>query len=61
MVDVVYVVGGPKSPKTNQWLHMTADKAEAERLQAGIEGGTMKKVDVPPPRSRRKRSGKESS
>ncbi len=50
----VYVVGGPRSPKTNQWLHMTADKGEAERLQSSIEGGTMKAVKLPPPRRRRK-------
>ena len=32
----VYVVGGPESPKTNQWSHMTNSWEEAERLKREI-------------------------
>ena len=51
----VYLVGDKNSPKTNQWLSMTADKELALQTQkdAGPEA-TFKEVTVRPSRTKRK-------
>ncbi len=57
MTSKVWVVGDESSPKTNQWLAMTNNKDEAEKLLTTLEGAsTLKEVDVRPPRNNRRRT-----
>ena len=47
----VYLVGNASSPKTNQWLSMTDDRATADAAFAELgEGATFKEVKVSKPR-----------
>ena len=47
----VYLVGNASSPKTNQWLSMTDDRATADAAFAELgEGATFKEVRVSKPR-----------
>lgn len=53
----VYLVGNERSPNTNQWLAMTNNWSEAERLKAEIgPTATHKVVLVPPKRGKRRES-----
>lgn len=54
----VYVAGGPKAQKLNQWDIMTNDESVAVEYAASIEGGQWKAVEVPPPYFRKKRKKK---
>ena len=50
-VTKVYLIGDAKSPSTNQWLQMTADRPTADAaLAAAGEGATFKEVTVRPQR-----------
>ena len=44
----VYLVGDKDSPKTNQWLAMTASLYEADKFALGIKGATRKTIEVKP-------------
>ena len=47
----VFLVGNASSPKTNQWLSMTDDRATADAAFAALgEGATFKEVKVSKPR-----------
>jgi len=51
----VYVMGGPEAPKTNQWLAMTNNWVECERLKAEYgPTATHKVVEVKPPANKRR-------
>ena len=50
MSTVVYVVGGPDSPKKNKWELLTNSKVEAEKARDAIEGGVMRDIRVQPPK-----------
>ena len=51
LVKKIYLIGDAKSPSTNQWLQMTADRATADAaLAAAGEGATFKEVIVRPQR-----------
>lgn len=54
MTTKIYLVGGPESPKTNSWEHMTNNWSEAERLKAELgPTATHKVVTVGPSRHKR--------
>lgn len=53
MVTKLWLVGDKNATKTNSWLAMTNDEAEAQRLLETLDGATCtKSIDVPPARRR---------
>lgn len=56
----IYLIGDKNSPKTNQWLQMTADRPSFDAaLVAAGEGATFKTVEVSKTPSRKKQRKKQ--